>query len=896
MTLPPTASPTVTRAPDAGQRTGTLLDATRFHAVPRTSPASGTTASWTACSTSTRRGFDAAAVRRRRRRAEGDELRALARADAAGDDKRARPGDTSTSDEVGAPSLRTAGLMLVQSAARGDAEEPLHASRRTATTRPRASRSAAAPPPRRSLRRGHWSAATASTSGTTTTRQLAFAVPARRALRSRTTAQVIVVDVPRGRRHRAAGGDEVVRPDEQSRSALLHEALVSWTGWSLAARRCRAGRSDHRDDSVGQDEAAEPEAEVPPGLARDSVHAVPGSLPRLRYGRTYWIRARVVDLAGNSLAPNAEGLRPRAAVDERAHVPALRAGLGARARADEAEGRHARDARRRRVDGAAWPCARFNDTPPTEHDSGRAAHRAAAPCRRAATHARSRAARPARSARPRGSRASSPCSPRRTTRVAAGVAPRRRSRCRARSRPRRSRPHLPCGAEDDPLPYLPEPLAVTVAARALRAPGHPADTRSSSIPLYPDGAKWPDARAVQDRAVREARRCCRTFDAGTRTLFASRCRRRNARGCASERQADEGRAQPAGRLELADRRARRPRSTQMSLNGQHWMLTPWRHVELVHAMQRPLDRARHREALDDRPRSAEHVRALPNFIATCSITSTEPSRPARALARADEDAGIAGRGREPRAQRRDAAFQVKITEPARLRGDGATTRRIGRAHPSPADVIGSTTSSHDSRQDPRVPRHAVPAHRVLTSTRRRSSASSCRRAPAPSWSATDRVPTRQEHQGRPDDAGRRGCRARRRRPAPEVLYVVPTFGWVRGKTTQGTLTSWRRGGGLRVYLDRPWNVTGYGEMLAVVLPSGELRRRSDDGAGDAAATRTTSRSGATIRSGSARSCPASRRSATNFPLARTAPDPDRRVAAAVCAADRKPTSRPARSR
>jgi hypothetical protein len=54
-------------------------------------------------------------------------------------------------------------------------------------------------------------------------------------------------------------------------------------------------------------------------------------------------------------------------------------------------------------------------------------------------------------------------------------------------------------------------------------------------------------------------------------------------------------------------------------------------------------------------------------------------------------------------------------------------------------------------------------------------------------------------------------------PAPAVLYVVPTFGWTRSTGATGTQRTWRRGGGLRVYLDRPWNVSGYGEMLAVVL-------------------------------------------------------------------------------
>src|SRR5262249_35237508 len=55
-------------------------------------------------------------------------------------------------------------------------------------------------------------------------------------------------------------------------------------------------------------------------------------------------------------------------------------------------------------------------------------------------------------------------------------------------------------------------------------------------------------------------------------------------------------------------------------------------------------------------------------------------------------------------------------------------------------------------------------------------------------------------------------------PAAHGPSVMPLVGWVR-ITAGGKQNSWRRGGGLRVYLDRPWNVSGYGEMLAVVLPS-----------------------------------------------------------------------------
>ncbi|MFI9381841.1 hypothetical protein [Kutzneria sp. NPDC052558] len=51
--------------------------------------------------------------------------------------------------------------------------------------------------------------------------------------------------------------------------------------------------------------------------------------------------------------------------------------------------------------------------------------------------------------------------------------------------------------------------------------------------------------------------------------------------------------------------------------------------------------------------------------------------------------------------------------------------------------------------------------------------------------------------------------------APQIAYVVPTFGWTR-ETTTGGVTSTRRGNGLRVFLERPWYSSGDGEQLAVL--------------------------------------------------------------------------------
>lgn len=53
--------------------------------------------------------------------------------------------------------------------------------------------------------------------------------------------------------------------------------------------------------------------------------------------------------------------------------------------------------------------------------------------------------------------------------------------------------------------------------------------------------------------------------------------------------------------------------------------------------------------------------------------------------------------------------------------------------------------------------------------------------------------------------------------APRLLYVMPTYGWEQAVAPDGTLTSTRRGGGLRVYLDRQWLSSGEGELLGIVV-------------------------------------------------------------------------------
>ncbi|GAA0345512.1 hypothetical protein [Streptomyces blastmyceticus] len=76
----------------------------------------------------------------------------------------------------------------------------------------------------------------------------------------------------------------------------IHESLLHWQGWSMAAPRPGKTVTDSGPDTV----TSRPMADGVPLQA--TFQAEPGTLPRLRFGRRYRFRARAVDLAGNSLS------------------------------------------------------------------------------------------------------------------------------------------------------------------------------------------------------------------------------------------------------------------------------------------------------------------------------------------------------------------------------------------------------------------------------------------------------------------------------------------------------------------------------------------------------------------------------------------------------------------
>jgi hypothetical protein len=86
----------------------------------------------------------------------------------------------------------------------------------------------------------------------------------------------------------------------------LHEAIARWAGWSLSVPMPGKALSRYPD----ADRAVPPDNEDPafavdepetPFQMTKQYRVLPGSLPRLRFGSRYRLRARGVDLAGNSV-------------------------------------------------------------------------------------------------------------------------------------------------------------------------------------------------------------------------------------------------------------------------------------------------------------------------------------------------------------------------------------------------------------------------------------------------------------------------------------------------------------------------------------------------------------------------------------------------------------------
>jgi len=610
-------------------------------------------------------------------------------------------------------------------------------------------------------------------------------------------------------------------PDPSSNADIvyLHEVLLAWAGWSLAAPPPgRAIKPDDSHDTTG----SQSEAELPPGMKFSSrFRAARESLPRLRFGREYWMRGRVVDLAGNSLGHQEADFGPEMPKDNaRPYVRYEPVESPAIALVKRSNGTTEPPAEGESMQRVA--IRSFNRTPADNTSpSAQVARRVAVPPQVSARHAEHHGRLDA------GGKVD-------TTKF--NLLANQKDFDATQPGAALIQEEIPLKGPLDPTPvgvvfavyrdgesltYLPDPLSEIVAVRIF---GHPDIPHSTIIrvPLYPAGA-WPEAQPFKIK-VFEKPGDVPHYDPATRTLVIPLGKAERAKVRLSFQLSKQALREVMGIWRWIPE-AERAALEQMALDGQHWMLTPWREIDVVHAVQRPLITPEFLKLRIERGDNA--TSAIPRFVATCSLKSTdridlmaewhEPQDDVSRVRATDPQAAAIQKALIDRS-RGDTAFATKITDPTsyatrdqgqKLGGIPEHTieadEAIGVGWKSRDLVLTKTHEFHDTRyrrieywieattkfreyMPPKIlfePGESEPTEKNIKVVGPRKVA----------WIPSSASP-----------------------PAPEVLYVVPTFGWVRTANAQGNPSRWRRGGGLRVYLNRPWSVSGYGEMLAVVLP------------------------------------------------------------------------------
>ena len=103
-----------------------------------------------------------------------------------------------------------------------------------------------------------------------------------------------------------AGTQPAKGAEPADKDLYLHEAIARWAGWSLSVKMPGKHLSRYADpDKAVPPDEDDPDYRVDEPLTPFKLTArhrvLPGSLPRLRFGTRYRLRARAVDLAGNSM-------------------------------------------------------------------------------------------------------------------------------------------------------------------------------------------------------------------------------------------------------------------------------------------------------------------------------------------------------------------------------------------------------------------------------------------------------------------------------------------------------------------------------------------------------------------------------------------------------------------
>jgi hypothetical protein len=590
---------------------------------------------------------------------------------------------------------------------------------------------------------------------------------------------------------------------------MVTDAVVRWNGWSLSARR--PGSHLDKSDKAARYNAEEAGTETEFGLAIAFGPPVGDAykLPRLRFGRTYQLRARTVDLAGNSLSLS--DLGPASGTSEKLTYTRFEPVVAPTIALHESL-----------VDGEslATIVIRSNNTDhtvdnvPTPDTKDR--HIAPAICSQllAEQHGMFDAM---------------------TAKDSYALVTSREGTYAGEDKTSGAVVHPEAKL---PLPYLPDPLALGAAFLGLPGigdkaflglPGAPPNKETTFhsdgtvtvkdlgqsekppitlINVDFDAKAWPDAKPLRIHVIETdgGGDTAPKFDATERELTIQLPKAEIARVRLSSYISEDALVELGIWKWVQDEQPplaakQIERLKQLAGQGRHWLLTPYRELVFVHAVQQPIG------LLD-----LSQLKVTRLFGATYATLHDQLAIHAKSTVKIDMHASWKDTVDDPvadigSAQRDGAAlaFTVPVSYP--------------HLPEQPTDDVAVINHHHDFHDT----KHRWVNYTAVATTRFREFFTSDldtpgfeitrSSAPIPALSIPSSV--------RPD--------------APKVAYVVPTFKWSRRQSTAEAV-SVRQGGGLRLYLENPWYSSGVDELLGVVLadpdvtqdlpPGGEDRLRS----------------------------------------------------------------------
>lgn len=599
----------------------------------------------------------------------------------------------------------------------------------------------------------------------------------------------------------------------------VHEVIARWTGWSLTVPRPGRTMEPHLAETAPPDGHYEqvdwPKSEASPGLRLEVAFSpVPGSLPRLRFGRTYRMRVRAIDLAGGLLAGPAASDAASDPVTYRRFEPAgPPAALALR---------------------EFWPgesLERIVVRSDFDRDSDSYAQQVMGAAASEAAAQRTRHLFP-----PKTAQQMAELHGRLEVGFGGDGDPDAAYRISLRESGNFTEQFIydvatvdvdqpvatiPFGtpvpinpgqkgeywinSDDETLltPYLPDPLAAGVVLRGVPGLVDHVDGDPLTVVEVPKGATggeteivlvvpwsgaWPHHPSLRLRVDEQAAAPqAPHWDGAARvlTIHLAKGAQKEVRYSSfvtADGLDDHG---VWSWIEDPDDPAATATLRAQAEHGAHWMISPPRVLALVHAVQRPL-RTPHFPTLDPPPRTLGETTAELNGKLALDVASTGRMD---VVGRWTEwlDDPIDGVVKEPREA---VAFDLNVPAawddeldfpPA---GDGLRARHefADTRHRRVAYSIVATTRF----------REYLPDGLTVAQLTRESA-------------ATEIAHVNVKSSARPD--------------APRVLYAVPTFDWPSPDPAPNwtTIEHKRGGGGLRIYVDRPWYSSGEGELLGVVM-------------------------------------------------------------------------------